>query len=116
MKLQDAIAALQRIEKLEGWRADGMQLVVPIFLPGTMGGTPAEIVTGIQAGFDWDAKKVFIRTEATLSKLSEEDKAAILESVRKDQSWHSYEREKRHREEVKALKDRIAELEGGETV
>jgi hypothetical protein len=56
-----------------------------------MGGTPCSVVTGIHAGFDWNAGTLLISTAEQLTRLSPEDVEAIRKSVSLGQSWHAYE-------------------------
>jgi hypothetical protein len=42
------------------------KLVIPIHIPGNVGGTPCEEVRNIRQGIDWDHHKVFLITEHKL--------------------------------------------------
>lgn len=114
MKVKDAIVQLQRLLYQSGGRADDLDLVVPVYAPGSLGGTPKVAVGHLQAGIDWDSGVVLAVPVGQLTQLGPDDVAAILESVRKGQSWHVYQREKKLREQIAALRAEVARLEQAE--
>ena len=86
---------------------------VEVFNPGTLGGTPRVAVTSIQAGFDWDAGVMLLKTAMPITTLSPESVEAIRASARQGQSWHAYQAHKRQHERIKALEAEIAALKSG---
>ncbi len=78
--------------------------------PGSIGGTPLVTVESVHAGFDWNMGKVLLQPSQPLTALTADDVAAIRKSVRLGQSWHAYQDYVAHKNEVKALKDQIADL------
>lgn len=94
MKLDQAVDILTRPELVMQHASRPHKLAVQVFDPGRIGGTPCSEVTGIHVGFDWNAGKVLITTKEQLTRLSEEDLAAIRKSVSLGQSWHAYEEHK----------------------
>ena len=102
--LQQAIDLLTRIRDTAGSGRDSMTLSVMVFNPGTVGGTPRVPVVGMTAGFDWDRGALLLQPEKPLTTLTPQQLSDISESVRKGQSWHAYEAQKK-------LRDRIVELE-----
>ena len=106
MKLSEALSFLERI-RLRGGDPD---LVVTVQSEGGLGGTPAVAVTGIHAGFDWDAGRVLISTASALTGLSAEDVEAIHTSVRRGSSWHAYQWNKQLRERIAELERQLSEV------
>lgn len=88
-------------------RAPQMRLAVKIFSPGSIGGTPHAAVTHITGGIDFDSNLMLITPDTPLTALSPEDVAAIRESVRKGQSWHSYQAYKAMDTKVKDLQQKV---------
>ncbi|QNJ57371.1 hypothetical protein Dolphis_65 [Pseudomonas phage Dolphis] len=83
-------------------------LVVEVFSPGSIGGTPCVVVEHLQAGFDWDSGKVMLRTQQPVTVLTPEQVADIQTSARQGQSWHAYQAHKAMQEkllEAKAQRD-----------
>lgn len=78
------------------------RVMVCVFNPGSVGPTPAVHVSRVQAGFDWDRGRLLIYPDTPLTALTPEQVEAILESVRKGQSWHSYQAVKAMHEKLKA--------------
>ncbi len=107
MDLKYLIAHLQRID--EHNRRE-LKVVIPVFRPGAIGGTPRVEVTSVTAGFDWDAGIIFLQPAEQLTALSAEDVAAIRESVIKGISWHAYKERLKQREVQKAVEDQRDEL------
>lgn len=101
MLATEALQHLERTLKCAGSRRDSLELVVPVYAPGTVGGSPYVSVT---AGIDWNASRVFVHPERDLSTRTETEREAIRRSVRDGQSWHAYQAHKK-------LHARIAELE-----
>lgn len=94
-------ASLQRIHSLN---TRDLDVVIVVTQPGALGGTPSVPLLSVDAGIDWNAGKLMLTPAQPLSPLSAEEKLALVESVRKGQSWHAYQQYKR-------LTGRIAALE-----
>ncbi len=107
MKLSEAISLLERIRS-QGGDAD---LVVALQNAGGLGGTPGVAVTGIHAGFDWDAGRVLISTARPVIGLSAKDVEVIRASAYRGSSWHAYQLNKRLREKIKELEQRLSETD-----
>lgn len=105
MKLSAAIEILERIRSQGG----DPELVVTVQSEGGLGGTAAVAVTGLHAGFDWDAGRVLISTAQPVIGLSAEDVEAIRTSVRQGSSWHAYQAHKQLRERIKELERLLSE-------
>ncbi len=105
MKLSEVLPLLERIRS----RGGDPELLVMVQSEGGLGGTPAVLVTGIHAGFDWDSGKVLISTDRALTGLSAEDVEAIRTSVRQGSSWHAYQANKRLRERIVELERQLSE-------
>lgn len=108
MKVEDAI------EQLGGAIAHqpnrDWTLVVKVFKPGAVGGTPCVAVKRLDVGFDWDNGKVMFETDVPLTTLTPEDVAAIHKSAKEGQSWHAFQSYKKQAEKIKALEAEIASL------
>lgn len=105
--------ALIRIKAIEAQQRteDKLQLMVQVFNPNAVGGTPCVNVDSIDVGFDWDSGKIILQTEKKLTVLSAEDVEAIKSSVRKGQSWHAYQAHKEQDNKIKELKTKLIDLE-----
>lgn len=106
MELKKALQTLQSIDSNSGKR-ETLNLMVQVFNPNAIGGTPCVNVESINAGFDWDNGKVILSTEKQLTLLSSEDVTAIRESVSKGQSWHAYQSHKVQKLEVAGLQAKL---------
>ncbi len=109
MRLSQAIQQLQ--QAAEQGKGRHLALCIPVFRPGSLGGTPCVEVKSIELGFDWNSSKVMLHTDEALTTLSPEDVAAIHESVRKGQSWHAYQTYKEMAEKLKHAEDRASALQ-----
>lgn len=78
------------------------ELMVPVYKPGTLGGTPALSVKEISLGFDWDQGVAHVETGEQLTLLSSEEVSAILASVRQGQSYHAMKQIKELKEKIKS--------------
>lgn len=105
IKLRQLIDTLARITERRGNRLDDVNVVIEVYNPGSIGGTPCVPIVSLNLGIDWDANKLILHTDKTLSVLTDEEKAAILESVKKGQSWHAYQSHKKQSDELKKLKE-----------
>lgn len=105
IKLRQLIDTLDRITERRGNRLDDVNVVLEVYNPGSIGGTPCVPIVSLDLGIDWDANKLILHTDKTLSVLTDEEKAAILESVKKGQSWHAYQSHKKQSDELKKLKE-----------
>lgn len=114
MKGIEALKHLERIVRLAGSRRNEMELVVPVYQPGSIGPHPSVPVTGIQAGIDWDARTVLVKTETEVSTLSAAEREAILHSAQQGQSWYAYRREQKLRDRIQELEARLAALESSQ--
>jgi hypothetical protein len=101
-----AIEILQRISKTA--RKGESVLCVSIHAPGSIGGTPVRLVTGMHQGIDWDSGKVMLTLDAAVTDLTPEQVKEITESVQKGQSWHAYQTYKKQREELASLQSELA--------
>ncbi|MFG9350123.1 hypothetical protein ACEP28_32370 [Pseudomonas aeruginosa] len=88
-------------------RAPQMRLAVKIYSPGAIGGTPHAEVTHITGGIDFDSNLMLITPNMPLTALSPDDVVAIRESVRKGQSWHSYQAYKAMDGKLKELQQKV---------
>lgn len=107
MKLVDATELLLRIAAHD--RRDS-ELVVEVLSRGSAGPHPCVSVASIHAGFDWDAGKVIIKTERSVTELLPNDVEAIKADVKAGSSWHAYQREKARQEEISAIRDQRDQL------
>ncbi len=107
MTAAQALDHLERIKAVNPRKMDAV-LSVEVYAPGTVGGSPTVPVISVDLGFDWSDGKLIIRPEKQLTQLSPEQVDAILESVRKGNSWHAYERHKQHKAREKELSDQLA--------
>lgn len=108
MNIDQLIEQLQRVKATQpnrNWR-----LVVKVFQPCSIGGSPCVEVERINIGFDWDAGKVLVETQTPLTALCAGDVAAIHKSAKEGQSWHAYQQYEKHAAQVKILKAEIAAL------
>lgn len=106
MKAEDAAKVIERA-KLGGREWD---LVISVFNPGTIGGSPCVPVERMQCGFDWDNGKLMIYPAQELTALTPDDVAAIHRSAKDGQSWHAYQQDKRWREKCDGLQAKIDAL------
>lgn len=89
-------------------------LVVKVFNPGSVGGTPCVAVKRMDVGFDWDNGKVMIETDLPLTTLTPEDVAAIHKSAKDGQSWHAFQAYKKQAERIKTLEAELAQLKAAQ--
>lgn len=85
-------------------------LQIVVLQPGNIGGTPTVGVEQAHFGFDWDARKLMLYPVQPLTKLSDEDVAAIHKSAKEGQSWHAYQQYTKQADRIKALEAEIARL------
>lgn len=78
--------------------------------PGSIGGTPCVDIKQVGFGIDWDNNTLLIFPENELTRLTLEQVNEISESVKKGNSWHSYQAYKKQKEEVDTYKKEIEEL------
>lgn len=107
ISLADALTVLASVRNQP---AQLHTLHVKIFSPGSVGGSPCVAVTGIHAGFDWNAGKLLIETSQPLTALTPEDVAAIHKSAKEGQSWHAYQTFKKQADAIKDRDTEISEL------
>ncbi len=113
MDIAQAIKELTRIQTLAGHGSDAtLSMVVKVFNPGSIGGTPCELVTGMYAGIDWNKGRVLLSTETPLTRLTPEDVAAVHKSAKEGQSWHAFQQYKKQDAKIKALEAEVASLKG----
>lgn len=110
MLATQALQHLERTLQFAGSRRESLELVVPVCAPGAIGGSPYVSVTALNAGIDWDARRVFVRPECELSTLTEVEREAIVRSVRDGQSWHAYQAHKKLHARIAELEAEVAEL------
>lgn len=65
MNIKDLIIALQDFDKTTPTGRD-LDVVIPVYQYGALGGTPSVDITLIHGGFDWDAGKLFLTSEDEL--------------------------------------------------
>lgn len=111
MNVVEALAALSKTAA--GRHQQECRLVIPIYAPGSIGGSPCVEVTSFSVGFDWDTHKLFVHTEEKLTTLTPEEVAAIMTSVREGQSWHAYQEYKKQAKRIKELEKQVKALTGG---
>lgn len=92
-------------------RCERLTFEVLVNQPGSMGGSPAVGIVSLDLGFDWNAGRILLRPAQELSVLSQEDIAAIRESVKKGSSWHAYQQYQQQEAEKDALREEIAQLQ-----
>jgi len=109
MRLQRALLGLQ--QALEQSSGRDLKVCIPVFQPGSIGGTPCVMLKDIATGFDWDQGRVMLTTEEHLTVLSAEDIAAIHDSVRRGHSWHAYQSLCAMNDKLKAAEARADKLQ-----
>lgn len=109
MNLARALSHLTHIQETTGNQRQ-LRLVVPLHQPGTIGCQPSTEVEYIQAGFDWDAGVVFLRTKQQLTTLTPEQVEDISRSVSQGSSWHAYQREKHLRAQIAAQRQLLERI------
>ncbi len=110
MKLKQMIDTLSRITERMGSRLDNVDVVIEVHNPGSVGGTPAVALAGLNLGIDWDNNKLILHTEKALTTLTEAEREAIVESVSKGQSWHAYQSHKKQSETITNMKASLSQL------
>lgn len=93
-----------------GENAKDLKVIVPVFSPGSMGGTKGVAITDIDIGFDHDHGKAILRLDGEVSKLTDKQKSAIMQSVRRGSSWHAYQQYKAMKEREQAERSRLHTL------
>jgi len=93
-----------------GESAKDLKVIVPVFSPGSMGGTKGVAITDIDIGFDHDHGKAILRLDGDVSKLTDKQKSAIMQSVRRGSSWHAYQQYKVMKEREQAERSRLHAL------
>ena len=93
-----------------GENAKNLKVLVPVFSPGSMGGTKGVAITDIDIGFDHDHGKAILRLDGEVSKLTDKQKSAIMQSVRRGSSWHAYQQYKAMKEREQAERSRLHAL------
>lgn len=53
-------------------------IVIKVFSPGSMGGTPVVHIDSINKGFDWDSNKIIIKTKDVIKKVDINEKREDL--------------------------------------
>lgn len=107
MKLKQMIDTLSRITERMGSRLDDVNVVIEVHNPGSIGGTPAVALSGLNLGIDWDNNKLILHTKEALTTLTDEEREAVVQSVRKGQSWHAYQSYRKQSNEIDKLKKEI---------
>ena len=79
------------------------RITIRIKNPGGMCNSQTIDAVGANFGFDWERGQLVIEPAVPLTKLTQEQLADITESVRKGQSWHSYQAHKRQANERRKL-------------
>lgn len=79
------------------------KFMIPIFKPGTLGGTPSIEITSISLGFDWNQDAAFAETGEELTTLNTVEISAIIESVRKGQSYHAMKQIEDLQQRIKSI-------------
>ena len=113
MKVEEVIEQLGAVIARQPNRE--WKLVVKVFNPGTVGGTPCVAVRCLGVGFDWDNGKVMIETDLPLTTLTPEDVVAIHKSAKKGQSWHAYQSYKKQADRIKTLETELAQLKAAKS-
>ena len=92
------------------------RITIRIKNPGGLCNSQTVDAVGANFGFDWEHGQLIIEPAVPLTKLTQEQLADITESVRKGQSWHSYQDHKRQANERRKLiterDELLAVLEG----
>jgi hypothetical protein len=89
--------------------ADDLQVVIPVYRVGSVGGTSYVNVKSVTTGFDWDAGRIFLNTEERLREI-DRDEIKTLQDKYEELGWKQYAISNLKREN-KRLKERIKELE-----
>ena len=105
--------AAQALNFVADYRRDQTTLQVEVFRPGGVGVTPRVAIVAMQAGFDWDNGAMLLKPATPLTELTQEDVAAIHDSVRNGSSWHAYQSHKKLYERIRALEAEVAALKQG---
>jgi hypothetical protein len=109
MKFGKALEMFNRLGSLSERYLD-RDLVIEVYNPGSIGGTPCTKVAAIVQGNDWDGGKIILSPEQKLTSLTAEQVEAIMESARQGQSWHAYQSYKKQQDKIKALEAEVAAL------
>ncbi len=105
MNIDELITQITR--QLHGRHQNDARLVVEVYRPGSIGGTPCVEVAGVFAGFDWDSGKFILKTDEKLTTLTPEQVAEIHESAMGGQSWHAYQTYKKQADRIKELEAQL---------
>lgn len=103
MRLLDLLRQAERVK-----HPGNVNLVIPVFNPGTLGGSPCVDVQEVNIGFDWDNGKLFLVPNCSLTVLTAEQMSDVQQCAKVDQSPNSYKMHKRIKEleaELQAMKE-----------
>jgi hypothetical protein len=107
MNTKELIFQLERA--VQFGRKDDLQVVIPVYRVGSVGGTSYVNVKSVTTGFDWDAGRIFLNTEERLREI-DRDEIKTLQDKYDELGWKQYKISGLQRENKK-LKERIKELE-----
>jgi hypothetical protein len=108
LSASDALAIIERAQKVhpgQEWR-----LTVAINNPGGLSAHQTVEVEAMYSGFDWTAGQIIVRPTQPVSMLTPEQVAAVVESVRKGNSWHAYQRDRKSHARIKELEEELRGL------
>lgn len=93
----DAVAFIQRAMTTQ---SRDLRVCIRAYNPGGLTAHQTVEVDSIHCGFDWDAGKIILQPGKPLTWLRPDDVEAVHKSAKEGQSWHAYQREKNHLEQI----------------
>lgn len=117
MELQKFMTTLDRIVVQNGRGCAKNRVAIAVYRPGSLGGSPVVDVKDVEIvhikdaskGIDWDSSKIILTLEQEVSTLTPDQRDAILENARRENSIEAYQQFKALREKIKHL-EKIVEL------
>lgn len=110
MNLLEVKAAVDALCAVAGERASSMFFGVKVFAPGGLRMVPLVEVKRIARDIDLGSGNVYVELVDEVSKVSADEREAIMTSVRRGGSWHAYQAHKRSAEKIEVLERRISQL------
>lgn len=83
---------------------------IVIYQPGSIGGMPSVALKAAGMGIDWNGREFQLIPDAEVTKLTAEEVAAVMTSVRGGGSWHAYKAQEKLRDRIKSLEAELAAL------
>ena len=110
MNLLEVKAAVDALCAVAGEEASSMLFGVKVFTPGGLRMVPLVEVRRIARDIDLGSGNVYVELVDEVSKVSADERDAIMTSVRRGGSWHAYQAHKRSAEKIEVLERRISQL------